>query len=186
MRPRSIVVLLFLVVAVFAVVPSAQAAGTPNEFGVMDPTNSCPWPDELDPVLQAAGVQKCLPTSIKWTGGEGVRIVTDQLIGSGSATGSVTFWCETPNSLRFKVSASGLAPNSTYAVTASGLYQSFATGAISAVDLGTVALLHTNANGSGVVGGSVQLTSGGYELDIHVGSALHSDPADLQGIAVFK
>ena len=136
--------------------------------------------------MQAWGVQKCLPGSIKWTGGEGIRIVTDQLVGTAPATGSFTFWCETPNALRFKVSASGLAPNATYAVTAAGHYMSFATGALSSVDLGTIAYLHTDASGSGVVGGSVQLASGGYELDVRVGNALHSDPTDLAGIAVFK
>jgi hypothetical protein len=181
---RRVFAVALLVVAVFALVPAAQAAG-PKSFGVMDPTDSCPWPDEIDPLMQQWGVEKCLPGSIKWTGGEGIRIVTDQLLSSGSETGSVTFWCETTNGLRYKLNVSGLAPNTSYPIRLSGYRVDFATGALSTFESRTIGYVHTDANGSGVVGGSVQLASGGYELDFGVGS-LHSDPEDLQGIAVFK
>ncbi len=181
---RRLLAAMFLVATVFAVVPSAQAA-SPSSFGVMDPTNSCPWPDEMDPLMQQWGVEKCLPGSIKWTGGEGVRIVTDQLVSAGSATGSVTFWCETTNGLRYKLNVSGLAPNTTYPITLSGYRVDFATGELGPFESRSIGSVRTDAKGSGVVGGSVQLASGGYELDFHVGP-LASDPADLQGIAVFK
>jgi hypothetical protein len=142
----------------------------PPSFGVMEPaSNACPWPDFLNPVLDAGGVGKCLPASIAWSE-NGVRVVTDPLVGTGGAAGWVTFWCQSTMGFRFSVGAVGLAPTTTYAVTATGF--------------GTIAALHTDANGGGVVGGIVKLPPGGYDVAVSVGSALASPASDLVGFEV--
>jgi hypothetical protein len=133
-------------------------------------TDACPWPDFLNPVLDAGGVGKCLPATIPWSS-DGVRVVTDPLVGTGAAAGWVTFWCQSTMGFRFSVGVVGLAPNSVYEVTATGGF-------------GTIATLHTDANGSGIVGGIVKLPAGGYEVAVSVGSVLTSPANDLVGFEV--
>lgn len=164
-------VVLVAVVAVLLLAGTAVAGppGPPN-FGVMEPaSDGCPWPDFLNPVLDAGGVGKCLPTSIAWSE-DGVRVVTDPLVGSGGAAGWVTFWCQSTMGFRFSVGAVGLNPMSSYAVSATGF--------------GTIATLHTDASGSGIVGGIVKLPPGGYDVAVSVGSVLTSPLSDLVGFEV--
>lgn len=159
-------------VASVLVVSGTALAGPPGppDFGVMEPaSNGCPWPDFLNPVLDAGGVGKCLPASIAWSE-NGVRVVTDPLVGTGGAAGWVTFWCQSTMGFRFSVGAVGLAPGASYPVTATGF--------------GTIATLHTDANGSGIVGGIVKLQPGSYEVAVSVGSLLTSPAADLVGFEV--
>lgn len=173
LRWLSLPALLLLALLAALVLSRAAVAGPPGppNFGVMEPkgTDACPWPDFLNPVLDAGGVGKCLPASIAWSE-NGVRVVADPLAGTGGAAGWVTFWCQTTMGFRFSVGAVGLAPNSAYTVTATGF--------------GTLATLHTDASGSGIVGGIVKLPPGDYEVAVSVGSALTSPASDLVGFEV--
>lgn len=166
----------FVLGALLVAVPTGAfaAPSAPPDYGVMNPTDECPWPGWLDPVLEAAGVQKCLPTEIAWTDGDGIRIVTDPLVGSGSAWGSVTFWCETKTGFQFQVLAGGLAPTTSYAVTATDGSTTF--------DLAT---LLTDASGAGKVGGVYLLPPGLYGWTVQVGSELASPATDKAGFVVF-
>jgi len=148
--------------------------------------NDCPWPDFLNPVLEAAGVGKCLPTNINWTNGDGIRIVTDPLIGSSDDSGWVNFWCETKVGFKFIVGVAGLEPNATYPVTAAGITIPLSGGPPQPIDLGIIATLHTDSQGRGEVGGVVPLPSSAiYELDINVGTVLSTPDDDLVGFVVF-
>ncbi|HET7677262.1 MAG TPA: hypothetical protein VFK38_05360 [Candidatus Limnocylindrales bacterium] len=140
----------------------------------MNPTQECPWPGFLDPVLESIGVEKCLPNEIAWTDGDGIRIVTDPLVGTGGTWGKVTFWCETKTGFVFQVLAGGLDPVASYAVTATdGTSTHF------------LATLHTDVSGAGKVGGVHRLPPGGYEWVIHVGTVLSSPGTDEAGFLVF-
>jgi len=148
----------------------AVAAGPPN-YGVMEPaSDGCPWPDFLNPSLRAGGVEKCLPQQVAWTDGEGIRIVTDALVGS-SGSGWVNFWCETKEGLKYTIGLQGLAANSAYTVTA-GSY--------------SLGVVHTDARGAGQTGGVLRLPPGFYEFDItvwdgatEVVSTADDDPVDI-------
>ncbi|MDP2727071.1 MAG: hypothetical protein Q8P59_05970 [Dehalococcoidia bacterium] len=170
---RWIIVIALL--AAFVVAAPVASAATPPNFGVMNPGQpDCPWPTYLDPIMQAAGVGKCLPQNIPWTAplepGSGIRIVTDQLLGKDGASGWVNFFCESKVGFKFIIGVSGLAPNTSYPITATGL--------------GTIATINTDSRGRGEVGGVVPLAPGFYDLSISVGSVLQSGPSDPQGIAV--
>lgn len=159
-----------LAIAATAGPPGPPAFG-PSDGSTMETANdACPWPDFLNGVLWQAGARKCLPTAIPWSV-DGVRIVTDPLVGTGGAQGWITFWCQSRVGLHYIVTAVGLAPNTSYPVTAT--------------ELGTLGTLHTDANGNGVVGGQVPLDPGGYEVLVSVGSVLTSPAGDDVGFEVF-
>jgi hypothetical protein len=186
---RAIIVA--LTTAAIVVLPAMVLAGPGGEpdFGTTDPldanpntyfspapgvvfTGSCPWPNSIDQFLPEVG--KCLPTAVAWST-DGVRIVSDPLAGEG--TGQFTFWCQTRTGLRFIVTVQGLTPMTTYSVTAHDL--------IADEHVGTIATLRTDAQGNGVVGGTVGLEPGGYDWEIHVGTVLHTLATDPIGFEVF-
>ncbi len=152
---------------------SALAAGPPG-YGVMEPaSDGCPWPDFLNPDLEQAGVEKCLPQQVAWTEGEGIRIVTDPLVGS-SGSGWVNFWCETKEGFKYMIGVEDLAPHTKYTVTADSYM------------LGTI---RTSASGTGQIAGVLRLPPGLYELDVSVwdgGTEVLSSPDDdMPGFIVF-
>ena len=170
-------------VVVGAGVANAGPRG-PANFGVMEPTGiaatGCPWPDGANGFMQnVEGVQKCLPQAIPWSyelseyGPQaGVRVVSDALAATGEvagAAGQFTFWCQSRVGLHYRVTVQGLAPNTTYPVTAVALAPG------SPTDFGT---LRTDPAGNGVTGGVIQLAKGGYAIMVSVGTALAPDPAD--------
>ncbi|MBI4302478.1 MAG: hypothetical protein HY664_07720 [Chloroflexi bacterium] len=173
---RKLIALLALSLLALSLAPVVSAGPpAPPNYGVMEPvSDACPWPDFLNPVLEAEGVQKCLPTEINWTSGDGIRIVTDPLVGSGDDAGSVTFWCESKVGFKYQIVVWNLAPNTSYPVTA--------TDGVTIYSLGTI---RTDSNGSGVLGGMYQLSPGFYEWDINVGSVLSSPASDEAGFVVF-
>ena len=166
-------------------VAGAGPPGEPN-FGTVDPldhnpntffqppggpvfTGSCPWPNAVDAFLPEVG--KCLPASVAWST-DGVRIVSDPLVdASDTVMGQFTFWCQSRTGLRFIVTVQGLEPNSVYPVTADAW--------------GTIATLRTDPRGNGVVGGSVRLDPGAYDVSISVGTVLQTRVSDPIGFEVF-
>ena len=175
--------MLALIIAASLVMPTSGpvAAGGPPDRGVMEPVgDACPWPDFLNAVLEAGGVEKCLPKQVAWTEGEGIRIVTDPLVGTAPASGWVQFWCETKVGFRYIIGVEGLAANAVFTVNAT---DELGAGTF---DLGTI---HTNADGVGQTGGVLQLPPGFYEFDVSVKAGatevVGSPLEDMPGFVVF-
>lgn len=182
MKIRNLV--LVTMAAVGLVLASATTAlagpGSSPSFGVVDPldsnpntvagpfSGSCPWPNAVDAFLPE--VEKCLPKSVGWAE-NGVRIVSDPLVGTGGAWGAFTFWCQSKTGLHYLVTVHGLQPNSTYM--------------IHSPQGGHIGTLRTDPKGDGVAGGVMSLPPGDYEWDVHVGSALSTLANDAIGFEVF-
>jgi hypothetical protein len=196
MKLRTILALVILtaLTAMVAATPAAAAPAGPPDYGVMEPRGiadkGCPWPDAENDDPIHADAQKCLPQSIPWTEFEhegvtsrGVRIISDDLVGTAllpSATGQVTFRCQTRVGLQYKVTAQKLTPRATYTVMA----LQFGSGML------TMGTFTADNKGQGILNGTLHLPKGGYGFMFWVynsdGAAiLEMDPVDpVVGIAV--
>lgn len=167
-----------VLIPVTALVAIAGPGSAPG-FGVVDPlrnnpnthvgpfTGSCPWPDSVDAFLPE--VEKCLPAAIPWTT-DGVRIVSDPMVGVNGGHGTFTFWCQSRVGLRYILTVHGLEPSTVYHVTAEGY--------------GHIGMVRTDPSGGGRTGGVVQLAKGGYDWVVWVGDVLRSAPGDDIGFEV--
>lgn len=189
---RTVVFVCLLALGLVGAAPGVLAAPAgPHGNGVMEPrSDGCPWPDELNPFLEAWGVEKCLPGQIPWTqvvlfgtDESGIRIVTDPLTGS-QGSGWVTFWCQFRPGLKYQIGVNGLEPHTTYPVRAVGYGFGLDFSLLGETDviLGT---LRTDARGRGLLNGVLRLEPGLYELDIEVGGLSVPDD-DLVGLLVLR
>lgn len=196
MRRRHILVVAMSAAlsSILAATAASAAPKGPPDYGVVEPTGiadkGCPWPDAQNDDPIHADAQKCLPQSIPWSETEhdgvtssGVRIITDDLVGTpamSGATGQVTFRCQSRVGLQYKVTAQGLTAQGTYTVVA------FQLGA-GPTTLGTFT---ADARGNGILNGTLHLPKGGYGfaftvLDSSDTAVLVMDPVDpVVGIAV--
>lgn len=143
--------------------PSPPDYGNYNPLGLVGPPES--W-----------GVEKILPSLAP--GGQ-THIVTDPLIGP-SASGWVTFWCQSKVGFQYNIGATGLNPLSRYSVRAFGIQAIIVPpGTPDAIDTGegfwilivdpaldlNLGKFMTDANGLGGVKGVAQLPAG-YLYDV--------------------
>lgn len=138
------------VILVMALTPALALAGSPNgpNYGEDSPNGGGVF----------GGVVKSLV--VPWADG-GLHIVDDPLMedNDSGATGTVTFWCDSNVGLQYHIVVSGLDPNSTYTVSATGTLT---------LNLGK---LRTDAHGMGSARGVEQLEAGRYEFAITVTAA---------------
>ena len=163
------------IVLLMALSPALALAGPPSppDYGKYNPTDLPGQPPE------EWGVEKVIPSPS--APGGAVRIITDPLEGTSSASGWITFWCQSRLGLKYNIGATGLNPVSTYGVKAygvqilivpedtpgavelePGLWVLFSTSTPVELDLGT---FKTDANGRGGVRGVVKLEAG-YVYDV--------------------
>ncbi len=164
----SVIVVVGALIMVAA--PASAAPPGPPDYGVVEPSGiadkGCPWPDAANESPDHADAQKCLPTSIPWSGNDhggvtyGVRIISDELTGA-VGTGQVTFRCQSRVGLQYKVTVQGLAPRTEYSVEALHLPSTPHT-------LGTFT---TDPSGNGILNGTLDLEGGGYGFLIFVKDA---------------
>jgi len=156
-----------------ALSPAVALAGPPSppDYGNYNPL------DLLGPP-ESWGVEKILPSLAP--GGQ-THIVTDPLIGLPSASGWVTFWCQSKVGFQHNIGATGLEPLSRYSVRAFGIQALIVPpGTPGAIDTGAgfwillssispieldLGAFKTDANGMGGVKGAAQLPAG-YAYDV--------------------
>jgi hypothetical protein len=198
---KRIILLIAATVLLMVLSTTVVFAGSPSppNYGKADPVGI--WPPYMPPISLLTGVEKVIPSSSA-PGGQ-IHIITDLLVPVGNDTpvnGWVTFWCQSHLGFQYNIGATGLEPNSAYAVTAEGWQLTpDPNGPITieggnysivgpvALDLG---MLHTDANGLGSANGVKKLAPDLYDLMVYIRNAsgqlvLQSDPSDPQDLIVY-